>query len=268
MPKTPRIVVAAASYTQRWLSSDETAGQRVRGPDPVSRCVVCGRKYAPGDGNTVNVLTIDGELGPASRPVRLPGLPPLAEQRDSGRRRDPPRSVVLLAERDHPVPAMLLWEPYSAAMAGDQSADAEMYRTLGLQSGVINLNQPDQPRVHTLVLRVLGTIALIELTDDGVDRVIAQQRQWLADIEEANPALAAQAPQPDADQLRDFEAIDLSGYTGEPLKRWRAHVSQTGLCVLVHGALLGLDHPSDERIHFQLAEGKAVAGIAPAKIEL
>ena len=85
-------------------------------------CVVCGRKYTPGDGNTVNVLTIDGELGQPVVQFACQDCHPSQNTGLRGRRRDPPRNVVLLGERDHPVPAMLLWEPYLAAMAGDRSA--------------------------------------------------------------------------------------------------------------------------------------------------
>jgi len=145
-------------------------------------CVVCGREYTPGDGNTPNVLTIDGELGQPVIQLACQDCHPSQNTGIPGRRRNPPRNVVLLGERDHAVAAMLLWEPYSVRMIADQSAEAESYRALGLQSGLMKLTELDQPRVDTLVVRVLGTSVVIELTDKGLDRLIAHQQQWLEEM--------------------------------------------------------------------------------------
>jgi hypothetical protein len=168
-----------------------------------------------------------------------------------GPRREP-TTIVVIGVRKHPsVPAMLLSEASAqVSVEGVGSLELVGWRELGLRPSPVGVLAAEEPFLDTLTLSLAETSVAVELTAGGVDRLARK--------------LGVQGAAERA-ALRAYDVLDTSRFTSEDRTQWRNAIDRTGRCLLIVGDNLGLEYPDLERIDMLLADGKALAGVAPTR---
>jgi hypothetical protein len=212
------------------------------------RCAACGCEIPADSPETVNVVVSENAIGSP--------LVQFAHERChpsgfTGRRSDSLIGEGLVARfrvREHAeIPAVLLWEPYQQLRIDREDVHTRFYRWLGLRPSRRGTDATDGPWIQTLTVKLTPARATVALTAEGV-KVMARK--------------VPEHPRLSVGEEWDSFPLTTAAIVGE----WREAVERTRRCLLVTGTGLGLEHPSLEREGLLLAQGEALAGVAPVMI--